>query len=92
MEKNPEINDLKIVEDNIEIRLDNYIYAFSTNTIPNYLKIGDTSKGVTRRIKQWEKILNKRLSPQIVKITKEYIKENRKTPALYFYANFERRK
>ena len=61
MEKNPEINDLKIVEDNIEIRLDNYIYAFSTNTIPNYLKIGDTSKGVTRRIKQWEKILNKRL-------------------------------
>lgn len=89
MEKNPEINDLKIVEDNIEIRLDNYIYAFSTNTIPNYLKIGDTSKGVTRRIKQWEKILNKRLSPQIVKITKEYdhpasVKDNEKKLDMYF--------
>lgn len=89
MKKNVEADDLKIVEDAIEIRLDNYIYAFSTNTIPNYLKIGDTSKGVNRRIKQWEKILNKRLSPQIVKLTEEYnhsasIKNEEKKLDIYF--------
>ena len=89
MKKNIEADDLKIVEDAIEIRLDNYIYAFSTNTIPNYLKIGDTSKGVKRRIKQWEKILNKRLSPQIVKLTEKYnhsasIKNEEKKLDMYF--------
>lgn len=89
MKKNVEADDFKIVEDAIELRLDNYIYAFSTNTIPNYLKIGDTSKGVNRRIKQWEKILNKRLSPQIVKLTEEYnhsasIKNEEKKLDMYF--------
>lgn len=30
-----------------------YIYAFSTNTIPNYLKIGDTFRSVTQRLNEW---------------------------------------
>ena len=30
-------------------RVDPYIYAFSTNTIPNYLKIGDTHRPVPER-------------------------------------------
>ena len=30
-----------------------YIYAFSTNTIPNYLKVGDTYRGVGTRLSEW---------------------------------------
>lgn len=29
------------------------IYAFSTNTIPNYLKVGDTYRPVSERLKEW---------------------------------------
>ena len=63
---------IEIVENNISVRHDQFIYAFSTNTIPNYLKIGDTDRGVDIRIKEWEKILNKRLSPMIVNVEKKY--------------------
>lgn len=31
------------------------IYAFSTNTVPNYLKVGDTYRPVTRRLQEWRK-------------------------------------
>lgn len=34
-------------------RVDPYIYAFSTNTIPNYLKIGDTYRPVPERLNEW---------------------------------------
>lgn len=30
-----------------------HIYAFSTNTIPNYLKVGDTYRPVDRRLSEW---------------------------------------
>ena len=30
-----------------------HIYAFSTNTIPNYLKVGDTYRPVDRRLNEW---------------------------------------
>ncbi|MBR8463141.1 Eco57I restriction-modification methylase domain-containing protein [Campylobacter sp. faydin G-24] len=30
------------------------IYAFTTNTIPNYLKVGDTYRSVSKRIKEWK--------------------------------------
>lgn len=36
-------------------RVDPYIYAFSTNTIPNYLKIGDTYRPVFIRLNEWKK-------------------------------------
>ena len=65
-------DELKIVEDSIILRLDPFIYAFSTNTIPSYLKIGDTTKGVDNRIDQWRKILNERLAPQKVTLKEEY--------------------
>lgn len=43
--------------DNIIIgRVEPYIYAFSTETVPNYLKIGDTSRGVRVRLDEWRKI------------------------------------
>lgn len=34
-------------------RVEPHIYAFSTNTIPNYLKIGDTYRPVFERLKEW---------------------------------------
>lgn len=80
MEHNP----YKIVEDNILVRFDPSIYAFSTNTIPNYLKVGDTFRGVDTRIAEWESLLAKRLAPQQVRITKEYSHSAKVNDDLYF--------
>ena len=43
--------------DNIIVgRIDPHIYAFSTNTVPNYLKVGDTYRPVSVRLKEWEQV------------------------------------
>ena len=36
-------------------RVEPHIYAFSTNTIPNYLKVGDTYRSVYVRLEEWRK-------------------------------------
>ncbi len=36
-------------------RVEPHIYAFSTETVPNYLKVGDTYRPVEVRLKEWEK-------------------------------------
>ena len=46
------------IEDLNEIiigRVEPHIYAFSTNTIPNFLKVGDTYRPVSIRLKEWKK-------------------------------------
>lgn len=43
-------------------RVEPHIYAFKTNTIPNYLKVGDTYRPVSERLAEWEKIF-----PELVK-------------------------
>lgn len=46
------------IEDLNEIiigRVEPHIYAFFTNTIPNYLKVGDTYRPVSIRLKEWKK-------------------------------------
>ncbi len=48
---NPENKDLLDVL--IVGRVKPHIYAFSTNTIPNYLKVGDTYRPVTMRLREW---------------------------------------
>ena len=35
-------------------RVEPHIYAFTTNTIPNYLKVGDTYRPVSVRLKEWQ--------------------------------------
>ena len=46
----------KQIIDNIIIgRVEPYIYAFTTNTVPNYLKIGDTYRPVSIRLNEWKK-------------------------------------
>ena len=45
----------KTVLDEIIIgRVEPHIYAFTTNTIPNYFKVGDTYRPVSVRLKEWE--------------------------------------
>ncbi|WP_337904790.1 Eco57I restriction-modification methylase domain-containing protein [Mesomycoplasma ovipneumoniae] len=34
-------------------RVDPHIYAFTTNTVPNYLKVGDTYRPVLQRLNEW---------------------------------------
>lgn len=37
-------------------RVDPYIYAFETNTVPNFLKVGDTYRPVEIRLDEWRKV------------------------------------
>lgn len=46
--------DKTILDEIIIGRVEPHIYAFTTNTIPNYLKIGDTYRPVSVRLKEWE--------------------------------------
>ena len=45
--------DLSILDGIIIGRVDPHIYAFTTNTIPNYLKVGDTYRPVSVRLQEW---------------------------------------
>lgn len=46
--------DYSLLDEIIIGRVEPRIYAFSTNTIPNYLKVGDTYRPVAVRLKEWE--------------------------------------
>lgn len=48
--------DTTLLDNLIVGRVEPYIYAFSTETVPNYLKVGDTSRGVRVRLDEWRKI------------------------------------
>ncbi len=48
--------DTKRIDDVIVGRVTPHIYAFSTSTIPNYLKVGDTYRTVNSRLKEWEQV------------------------------------
>lgn len=48
--------DTTILDNIIVGRVKPYIYAFSTETVPNYLKVGDTYRGVRVRLDEWRKI------------------------------------
>ena len=53
----PETNDInvEILDDLIIGRVEPQIYAFTTETIPNYLKVGDTYRPIEIRLKEWRK-------------------------------------
>ncbi|MBO4556621.1 MAG: DEAD/DEAH box helicase family protein, partial [Elusimicrobiales bacterium] len=50
------INDTKIIDEIIYGRVIPHIYAFTTQTVPKYLKIGDTMRPVAVRIQEWQRI------------------------------------
>ena len=35
-------------------RVEPHIYAFTTGTVPNYLKVGDTYRPVSLRLNEWK--------------------------------------
>lgn len=49
------INDVNL-DSLIRGRVDPYIYVFETNTVPNFLKVGDTYRPVEVRLDEWRKI------------------------------------
>ena len=55
------------ISDIIEIRNEPHIYAFSTETIPNYIKVGDTFRPIEKRLNEWRKNFKnlKRLFPNV---------------------------
>ncbi len=54
--------DTRILDGLIVGRVEPHIYAFSTETVPNCLKVGDTVRGVRVRLDEWRKIF-----PNLVK-------------------------
>lgn len=47
--------DVEILNGLIFGRVEPHIYAFSTGTIPNYLKVGDTYRPTEKRLNEWRK-------------------------------------
>lgn len=54
MSKTNNIN-IEVLDNLIIGRVEPHIYAFSTQTFPNYLKIGDTYRSINVRLKEWKK-------------------------------------
>lgn len=50
---NDKIEAIDILDRIIIGRVEPHIYAFTTNTVPNYLKVGDTYRPVSKRLKEW---------------------------------------
>ena len=48
------MRDTSLLDKIIIGRVEPHIYAFTTNTIPNYLKVGDTYRPVSIRLNEWK--------------------------------------
>jgi len=46
---------VSVLNDLIFGRVEPQIYAFSTETVPNYLKVGDTYRPLETRLNEWRK-------------------------------------
>lgn len=49
------MEDNTLIKELIIGRVEPHIYAFSTETIPNYLKVGDTYRPVLKRLDEWRR-------------------------------------
>lgn len=49
------IINVDILDEIIIGRVEPHIYAFTTHTIPNYLKVGDTYRPIEKRLNEWRK-------------------------------------
>lgn len=47
------IEEIDVLDRIIIGRVKPHIYAFTTNTVPNYLKVGDTYRPVSQRLNEW---------------------------------------
>lgn len=62
------------INDMIEVRSEPHIYAFSTNTIPNYFKVGDTFRPIEKRLDEWRK--------EYCNLKREFPKKGKESDAL----------
>jgi Eco57I restriction-modification methylase/Type III restriction enzyme, res subunit/T5orf172 domain len=53
----PQLNEINVsvLNELIVGRVEPHIYAFSTETVPNYLKVGDTYRPLETRLNEWRK-------------------------------------
>lgn len=49
------MDNMNILDEIIVGRVEPQIYAFTTNTIPNYLKVGDTYRSLSVRLEEWKR-------------------------------------
>ena len=49
------MKDMSVLDNLLVGRVEPHIYAFTTNTVPNYLKVGDTYRPVPVRLKEWQR-------------------------------------
>lgn len=49
------MDNLQLLDNFITGRVEPHIYAFTTDAIPGYLKVGDTYRPVSVRLKEWKK-------------------------------------
>ena len=47
--------DSSVIDKYIVGRVEPHIYAFTTGTVPNYLKVGDTYRPIEQRLNEWRK-------------------------------------
>src|SRR4051794_38655359 len=47
------LENLEALDELIVGRTTQHIYAFFTNSVPNFLKVGDTYRSVERRLSEW---------------------------------------
>lgn len=66
--------DIQLLEELIIGRVEPHIYAFTTGTVPNYLKVGDTYRPVEKRLNEWRKYF-----PELEKKFKEIAKVDDET-------------
>jgi len=57
-------------------RVEPHIYAFSTGTIPNYLKVGDTYRPVMKRLEEWRR--------HFPDLKKRYVEKAKVNESTYF--------
>tara|TARA_R110002050_G_scaffold282940_1_gene431060 strand:- start:1675 stop:5628 length:3954 start_codon:yes stop_codon:yes gene_type:complete len=83
--------DIQLLEDIIIGRVEPHIYAFTTETVPNYLKVGDTYRPVEQRLNEWRKHF-----PQLEKKYQKVAKANEETFfrdfAIHQYLEYELKK
>lgn len=50
-----DLENIELISELVTGRVKPHIYAFTTNTIPNYLKVGDTYRSLAVRLNEWRK-------------------------------------
>ena len=72
-------------------RVNPHIYAFTTQTIPNYLKVGDTYRPVETRLNEWRKHFAN-LKPQYSHVATTDDGQFFRDYSVHFYLEMEKRK